>query len=78
MVVGPLIPAGCDALETIEIELAQKGRDLGLLEVLRHDMGLERFGVADNESTAVGLPPHNCSPTILFDLIQHEMKLHSC
>ena len=59
MVVSPGIRPLRDATKAVQIELALKGRQFGLAEVLGHDISCEGLWLAHDKGPAVGEPAHD-------------------
>jgi hypothetical protein len=75
MVVTSLIRALGDSLETIEVQLSLKGRELALLHVGWHDMFDKLLWLMYDKASSVWLPRHNVTVTIMFDLAKYLVKL---
>jgi hypothetical protein len=61
--------------ESVEVELALERGQLGLTEVLGHDMVHELLWLVNNEAASVRLPGDNRGQTVGLDLIQHSVEL---
>jgi hypothetical protein len=65
-----------DAFKVIMVQLALKGSILGLRKVVR-EYELNKLGlIVDAKGASVRMPGHNMLLSLLFDFLQHLMKLY--
>mmetsp|Transcript_5003 Transcript_5003/g.14562 ORF Transcript_5003/g.14562 Transcript_5003/m.14562 type:complete len:227 (+) Transcript_5003:1105-1785(+) len=70
MVVRACIRTLRESTEAVQVELPLEGRELGLSEVLGHDVLSEVLGLADQEGPAVRQPPDDVGVLAVQQLVQ--------
>lgn len=75
MVVSSLVSASSETGEAIEVKLALETGKLGLVEVEGHDRLDELGGIVYDEAATVRLPGDNVAVSVLFNGLEHVVKL---
>ena len=73
MVVSSTVRALGEALEAVEVELALEAGELGLLEVLGHDVIDKLLGLVHDKGTTVWLPGNDTGQTIRLNLVEESV-----